>query len=158
MISRRFLSAFVLEEMTTAAAEVNVTAVGDAVHPDGNFGWDGQPGEPGSKFYPYVIVTPMQSSYSSGAIQGAQSDWRFPYSISSFGATRAQAEWLNDYLRDWLYTNTHRKTFTAEDGFKYTIQNVRIDMIGGIVRSDAVDPPVYGQTDVYSIWITKGRA
>lgn len=158
MISRRFLSAFVIAEMATAAAEVNVTAVGDAVHPDGNFGWDGQPGEPGSKFHPYVIVTPMQSSYSSGAIQGAQSDWRFPYSISSFGATRAQAEWLNDYLRDWLYANTHRKTFTAEDGFKYTIQNVRIDMIGGIVRSDAVDPPVYGQTDVYSIWITKGKA
>lgn len=158
MISRRFLSAFLLDEIEAAAAEVNVTAIGDAVHPDGNFGWDGQPGEPGSKFYPYVIVTPMQSSYSSGAIQGSQSDWRFPYSISSFGATRVQAEWINDHLRDWLYANTHRKTFIAEDGFKYTIQNVRIDMIGGIVRSDAVDPPVYGQTDVYSIWITKGRA
>ena len=158
MISRRHLTEFLLEEMEIAAAEVGVTAIGDAVHPDGNFGWNGQPGEPGSKFHPYVIVTPMQSSYSTGEIQGSQSDWRFPYSFSSFGATRAQAEWLNDHLRDWLYDNTHRKTFTAEGAIKYTIQNVRIDMIGGIVRSDAVDPPVYGQTDVYSIWITKGKA
>lgn len=158
MISRRFLSAFVVQEIKDACADVNITAVGDAVHPDGHFGWNGQPGEPGSQFHPYVIVTPMQSSSSQGAIKGVQNDWRFPYSVSGFGATRAQAEWLNDYIRDWLYTHTPKKNFVAEDGFSYTIQNVRIDMIGGIVRSDAIDPPVYGQTDVYSIWISKRRA
>lgn len=157
MISRRFLTNFMLEEISSAAATVNINAVGDSVHPDGDeFGWDGQPGKPGSSFRPYVIVTPMQSSASSGAIRGVQNDWHFPYSISSFGATRVQAEWLNDYLRDWLYDNTPRKTFDAEEGYFYTVQGVKIDMIGGIVRSDTIEPPIFGQTDVYSIWITKG--
>jgi hypothetical protein len=83
-----------------------------------------------------------------------QADWRMNYTVSSFGTSRAQCEWIADLARASMSTLV-RETFDGVDSV-YTILQARVESIGGIVRSDAVNPPLFGQTDTVSIWLTKG--
>ena len=149
MFSKRQLTDLLL----TTIADSTEFPCGDAHTPGGNFGWSGQPGESGSVFTPYTILTPQPSSGSSGPISDPQADWKCSYGITSFGTSREQCEWIADLARSSFY-GLKRTTFEGIDS-TYTIQQVRIDTIGGIQRTDAIEPPIFGQTDVFTVWSTK---
>lgn len=149
MISRRKLT----DTLLTAIA----TKTGKPVHdyePDGDqYGWSGTPGEAGSSFTPYSVLIPRTSSGANGPLAGTQSDWRIPYSVSSFGTSRRQAEWIADLARS-SFGILNRTHFDGIDS-TYTFQQVKVTQIGGILRNAAVEPPIFGQTDVFDVWVTK---
>jgi len=151
MLARRNLTAMLVSAL---AADTNF-AVGDSHVPEaGTYGWSGTPGAIGSEYRPYSIITPMAASRPSGPLADSHADWQIPYSLSSFGTTREQAEWIADLARTALI-DQRGLTFDGGDG-TYTIQQVRVESIGGMQRSDQLEPPTFGQTDTIAVWITKG--
>lgn len=150
MLSRRNLTQLLLTSIATHTS----CPVGDSNTPDPPYGWDGQPGEIGSKFKPYSILTPMSSGRATGPLSDTHADWQLNYSLSSVGTTREQCEWICDKARS-SFVVLKNTTFDGIDG-TYKIQQIRTESIGGIVRSDSVEPNMFGQTDVFSVWVSKG--
>lgn len=150
MISRRNLTDLLV---TTLATQTGYP-VGDAHTPDPPYGWSGQPGDPGSTFSPYSIITPMTSSRASGPLSDTHSDWQLNYSVSSFGTSREQCEWISDKARS-AFISLKNTNFDGIDS-QYRIQQIRTETLGGVIRSDSVEPPLFGQTDVFSVWVAKG--
>ncbi len=151
MLSRKALT----DLLITTLADATELAVGDAHTPEpGTYGWSGTPGGINSTFTPYNILTPMQAGRPDGPISDTHADWQIPYTISSFGTSRSQCEWLADLARSALISLRY-DTFDGVDD-DYTIQQVRVESIGGIQRSDAIEPPTFGQSDMIAVWITKG--
>ncbi len=151
MFSRKNLTNLLI----TTLADATNWAVGDAHTPEpGTYGWSGTPGGINSTFIPYNILTPMSAGRADGPLSDTHADWQIPYTISSFGTSREQCEWLADLARS-AFIVLKRETFDGVDG-DYTIQQVRVESIGGIQRSDSVEPPTFGQSDMIAVWITKG--
>lgn len=150
MLYKRLLSNLIIEFF----ADESAYPVGDAHEPkDVQYGWTGTPNEPGSYFTPYIIITPGSSQRPEGAIQGSQTEWKISYMASSFGASRQQAEFIADYTRDIMVRLS--KTVFNDTKDDYAIQQVRNDMMGQVVSSKSTEPPVFGQTDSYTFWISK---
>jgi hypothetical protein len=144
---RRFLTRVLLNQLVTAGQPV-----GDAVSPaDG--GWQGQPNANGSNFVPYVVLTPGPASVSSGPFGNTQADWQCGYTMTSFGVSREQAEWMADAARFAAVTLARAKVMLNGDG--YTVQQVREQVLGPVQRVDATEPAFYGQTDSIQVWISK---
>ena len=125
---------------------------GDAVAPDEG-GWDGPPTKNGSTYHSYVVLTPMPAADQSGPLADSSADWTLPYRIDSYGVSRAQVEWQADRSRA-LIRPVHRENMTA-GGEVYRIQQVRVQSLGGIGRSDATDPPEYSQSDIVAVYVSK---
>lgn len=127
--------------------------VGDAIMP-ANAGWSGnQPNKDGSNFTPYVVLTPGSATASSGSMAMPQADWRMPYSLSSFGVSRQQCEWMADRAR-YTADGLKGQTLDLTTG-TFRVQMVAVDAIGGLVRVDATEPPYWGQIDQITIWLSK---
>lgn len=149
MISKRYLTNKLLEVL----AEQTGFPVGDNDHPEPPYGWSGQAGVPGNSFTPYSILTSQSSGPATGPFSDTHADWRMGYSVASFGTNREQCEWIADSARQ-AFIGLKRVSVDGVDG-TYTIQQVRTESIGGTVRSDAVEPPTFGETDTFVVWITK---
>lgn len=116
-------------------------------------GWNGDPNSPGSIFVPYLVLVAQTATISSGPFPGPQNDWRLPYSLSSFGVNRAQAEALAHRGRDQLESLT--KTSVTLDGVSYKILQIWFDAIGGVGRVDQTSPSTYGEVDTFTVWLSK---
>jgi hypothetical protein len=129
--------------------------VGDSNSPAPNatWGWSGTPGEVGSTFTPY-IVSPQTANVSEGPLLNTQADWIVRYSVTAFGASRKQTEWLADQIGSSL-SSLRRTTFDGGDD-TYTIASVRLESMGGIIRADALEPPTFGQSDLFAFYTSKG--
>ena len=149
MIYRRGLTALILATLANHTS----APVGDADVPDEAYGPSGTPGEPGYKFTPYSIVTPMSAGEGYGPISDTDSIFSFPYSVSSFGTTREQTEWIADMARN-SFSSLRRQSFDGADG-TYTIMKCRLTMIGGIQKSGQTAPHVFGQTDTVTVFLSK---
>lgn len=142
-----------LTQIVLTTLETTGKPVGDARAPKTG-GWTGnQPNKDGSNFKPYVVVTPGPATFSSGPIADAQADWHVSYSLSSFGVSRQQCEWMSDKSRLTLIGLKGQTLILGTDS--YRVQQVRVDALGGIQRMDATDPPYWGQNDQISIWLSK---
>lgn len=150
MLYKRALSDLVFNFVDTESAY----PVGDAHEPkDVQYGWTGTPNEPGSYFTPYIIITPSSSQRPDGAIGDSQTEWRISYIVSGFGASRQQAEFIADNTRDIMVRLSKQSFNDSKDDYK--IQQVRNDMMGQVVSSKSTEPPVFGQSDSYTIWVSK---
>jgi len=147
MIERRLLSAAVF-----TAAETTGLPVGLAHAPVGG-GWSGQPNIDGSNFTPYIVVTPQTANFAQGPISDSQADRRVPYAISSFGVMPEQTEWMADKARAAVAALA--KTDVVLGDATYRIQQVRTDVIGGLVRVDVTEPAYWGQVDTVVLWLTR---
>ena len=146
-LRRRFLTNLVLERLETTGQPV-----GDAVSP-AKGGWQGQPNVDGSNFVPYVVAMPAAASVSGGPLADTQADWQCPYTLTSFGVSREQCEWMADLARDAAVTFAREVVMLNGDG--YMVQQARATVIGPIQRVDATEPAYYGQTDSVTLWISK---
>lgn len=146
MIERRLLSAAIVNALR---AEDIVTGLAHA--PDGG-GWDGQPNKDGSNFVPYTVVTPNSANFASGPASDPQADRQLPYSLASFGVAAEQCEWMADKAR--AAAENLKKTAVTLGDRSYNVQQVRADLIGGIVRVDQTEPPYFGQMDIMTFWLT----
>lgn len=125
---------------------------GDGIVP-ASVGWQGQPNASGSNFIPYTVLQVLGASFSMGSFNDPESDWRFPYNLWSFGVRRDQCEAMADIARQSL--SGLQGNIVTLGNQQYSIQQVRTDSIGGIVRYDQVDPPYWGQNDTVTVWISK---
>jgi hypothetical protein len=146
MIERRLLTAAVMD-----AVETTGKPVGMANAPLAG-GWDGQPNVDGSNFTPYAVVTPNTSTNASGPFGDPQGDRQVIYSVASFGVLPEQAEWMADEARSAI--SAMKKTTVVLGDGSYKVQQVRTDVMGGLVRVDSTEPPYWGQVDVMTLWLT----
>lgn len=138
----------------TTLATLTGKAVGDGRIPIS--GWLGQPGAPGSTFRPYVVLSEIVASHSSGSLTEAQTDWQLPYQVESFGITRDQAEKMAELARRALGSlQTTPNTLVNLAGAAYNIAWVRYDAIGQPNPVDALDPPIYSVQDGITFWLMK---
>lgn len=148
MLSRRTLT----EAVITKIAETG-KPVGDGVTPK-NAAWTGgQPNKDATNFVPYSVVTPGTSSMATGPINDFRADWQTSYIVSSFGVSREQTEWMADLARTKLALLVGSILDLGDSNYK--VIQVRVDSIGGIQRVDATEPQYWGQTDAYTVWVTK---
>lgn len=151
MISRKPLSDLLVETLGAATG----LAVGDAHTPDpGTFGWSGTPGSVDATYTPYNVLIPMSAGRPSGPLSDSHADWQMPYQIETYGTTRAQVEWLSDLARSGLL-DLRGSDVDCVDG-TYRIQQIRVESIGAVRRVDALEPHTFGQTDMITVWVTKG--
>lgn len=147
------------DAMLAAMASVG-KPVGDAQAPiDG--GWQGEPNATGTNFVPYLVLTPgtSNSQTPSGPLADTSSDWMLYYSISAFGVSRPQCEWMADRGRGSLdvLRNAKLNLSTSSSPVTHSIQKVSTITIGSVQRVDATNPPYFGQVDQLVIWVTKGE-
>lgn len=130
--------------------------VGDAVSPVGA-GWDANPNKSGSNYHPYVVVTPMTVSNPTGSIAESNSYVTVPYSLTFYGVSRKQLEWMSDRCRE-IAVNFVREHYTLkglDQTNSWKVMQAQLGSLGGISRSDNVEPSLYTQTDVINIYISK---
>ena len=144
---RRYMTQVMLNQMATTGQPV-----GDATSPIEG-GWQGQPNADGSNFKPYVVLTPGPASVSDGPFGDTQADWQLGYTITSFGVSREQCEWMADTAR--VAALTLARTTVMLNGDSYAVQQVREQVLGPVQRVDATEPAYFGQTDTLQIWISK---
>lgn len=146
-LHRRPLTAALLESLLDAGKPV-----GDGVIPPGS-AWSGEPNAPGSTFTPYLVLSTMTANTSSGPVGDPQGDWRLPYLVQSFGASREQAEWMADEARELAGGLRGQVLVLGAD--RYKVQQVYSASIGAVNRVDTYDPPYWGQQDQIVVWLTK---
>lgn len=143
-----------LTEALLAVLAATGKAVGDGVRPLGDAGWLGEPNSPGSTFRPYLVLATLSAASSSGSFGDPQSQWRVPYLVQSFGASRQQCEWMADTARAQLQELAHADLDLG--GVSWRVQQVWHESIGAISRIDVTDPPYWGQQDQATVWLTRG--
>jgi hypothetical protein len=82
-----------------------------------------------------------------------QADRSLPYAISSFGVQPEQTEWMADKAR--AAVEELKKTLITLGDATYRIQQVRTDVVGGLMRVDSTEPAYWGQVDVLTVWLTR---
>lgn len=150
MIERRLLTERLITKLSFAGAKVGNNRVPKEA------GWIGQPNKSGTNFVPYSVVAPLSSSSTSGPVSDLQADWEMAYSVSSFGVSPEQCEWMADSSRskaDLL----RGETLNLGDA-SYQVILVTASSVGAVQRVDAVDPPFWGQSDVLMVRIVKEAA
>lgn len=147
MIERRLLTAAVVEAAATTGIPIGLAHAADGG------GWQGQPNLDTSDFVPYGVVTPNTATNATGPMGDPQADRQIPYSVAAFGVKAEQVEWVADKLRAAI--EALKKTDVHLGDGVYRIQQVRTDVIGGLQRVDATEPPYWGQVDVLTLWLTR---
>lgn len=132
--------------LLTDAIIANLTdhglVVGDGERPKTGAGWAATPGQ--SAFRGYVVVHSLAGGITDGTIEDPDDD-AFPiYQLSTYGTTRAQCELLSDTCRDVMLGVP-----ITLDG--RTVAQVRVDMLGGARRDDAIQPPIWQGVERYRI-------
>jgi len=127
------LTAAILNVLTSAGF-----VVGDGEAPD-SAGWQGAQGA--STYVPYVDVHPTPGGLTDGPIGDPNTDAFADYQIISVGAVRAQAEAVGDAVRAVLLATP----LTVANG--RTVAHVSLDMLGGTIRDDSVQPSVFYVSD-----------
>jgi hypothetical protein len=146
-LRRRFLTDVLLTQLA-----ITGKPVGDAVSPAAG-GWIGEPNADGSNFVPYVVLVPGGATISSGPFGNTQADWQLAYTLTSFGVSREQCEWMADEARAAAVTLERQTVMLNGDG--YAVQQAREQVIGPVQRVDATEPAYYGQTDSVTLWISR---
>jgi hypothetical protein len=132
-------------DLTTAIINVLTSAgftVGDGEAPE-SAGWQGPQGT--SNYIPYVDVHPTPGGLTDGPIGDANTDAWSDYQIISVGAVRAQAEAVGDAVRAAMLA----APLTVANG--RTVAHTRLDMLGGAIRDDSVQPSVFYVSDRWRI-------
>lgn len=118
--------------------------VGDGEAPVGH-GWQGTAGQ--SAFVGYVTVYELTGGNLDGSIGRPDDDASIVYQLTSTGASRKQCEWVADKAHTTLLGAP--LSITGRQ-----VQRVAVDMLGGTIRDDDVQPPVFWSPDRYRIWTT----
>lgn len=115
--------------------------VGDGQKPDA-VGWQGSPGT--STFVGYVNVHPTPGGATDGTLTEPEADALPDYQLISIGATRSQAEHIGDEVREAMFQGP-----LLVDGRQ--VAHLRLDMLGGVIRDDQVQPALFYVSDRYRL-------
>ena len=132
--------------------------VGDGEMPENDgvgehAGWNGEPNMPGSIYVPYFVVSVQSAGLSSGSFRDPQDGWQLPYSLASFGLSRAHVEAMANKGRKALRELHHDSVVL--DSETYKVQQVHFTTLGAVIRSDATSPATFGEVDAITFWLTQ---
>jgi hypothetical protein len=117
-------------------------------------GWTGNPGEEGSTFTPYNVLTPQTATLSSGSFSDPQDGWQLPYGLSTFGISRKMTEALAHEARKSLRSLT--RTDVTLDGALFRVQQIWYPAIGGVGRVDGTQvASTFGEVDTITVWLSQ---
>jgi hypothetical protein len=128
-----------------SAIEADDWIVGEGIKPENGEGWQGSPGA--STFVPYVVVYPTPGGTFDGSLADPYDMVQPDYVIHAIGATQQQCQLLSDALFDLLTS----ATLTVAGR---SIQMMRPDVEGGVVRDDDAQPPLYYAPARWRVWTT----
>lgn len=146
-LPRGLLTDYLITQLTAAGL-----LVGDGEAPDAG-GWDDDPNLPTSSYIPYVVLNPMAAAEPTGPLGDTSADFRVPYSVTAAGISRKQVETYADIGRKKITDLT--RVVIQLSGENWKIQQARANSIGGVVRSDTVEPSEFTQSDVVIVYISK---
>jgi hypothetical protein len=146
---RKPLTDFLITTLKTA-----VEQVGDVKAPQ-DAGWQADPGGNDSVFIPYVVLTPMASRPPTGTLADSQVDWQLPYTVATYGVTRAQIEDVADEARRALLALNKHEVLMNDGTTIWKIINVTSTNIGGVGFTDQIKPTAYSQADSVLVWLSK---
>jgi hypothetical protein len=118
-------------------------------------GWDNDPGQPSSKFKQYVTLLPLDASAPTGSMEDPAEMWAFPYILASTGVNHDQVEGQADKAR--RIVNEIGRVNVTLGGEVWRVYDARINSIGGVDITRAIDPNEYTQRDVVMVRISKER-
>lgn len=127
------------------ALEAGPLTVGDGVKPVEAAGWEGDPGN--SRFLPYVVVHAMPGGAADGSVDAPYADSQPLYQLSSYGESRDQCE--------RVASRAHAVMLSASlsaPGVKALL--VDVDVLGGAVPINDVQPPIWQSAYRYRIRLT----
>ena len=152
MIQRRLITKFIADSIDSDLS----IPVGIGNWPPGvRIGWQGPANEPGSKYQPWAVLSPLtaNSTSASGPLSEPEADWRLPYSVNVYGITAEQAEFTADLVRSSI--TKLKNVYVSTENNKYNIAQTWVTSIGGLLQIPQQDPPIWGQTDLFTVWVFK---
>jgi hypothetical protein len=108
--------------------------VGEGDKPAGA-GWQGTPGQ--STFRAYVVVHPIGAASIDGTLDTPSDDVFALHQLSAFGATQDSCQQVADRARAVMLG-----------------AGWQLEFLGGVVRTDDVQPPLFMSPDRYSAFRT----
>lgn len=155
-VQRRTFTDAVIAAVT---AHVDGKPVGDGEMPKGDVaGWQGEPNQDGTNFVPYVVVTPLVANAGTGPFGDPQGDVILSYSLTVYGVSREQCEWMADSARAGVASMAGQDVTQwsgTSDVYQRRIQQVVDQQIGAVQRMDQTDPAIYAQSDVVALWTSR---
>lgn len=133
------------DQLLGSMAQASGQVLGDGIRPD-NVGWlDGQPNV--GIFVPYGVLSFQGAVPRDPTLRFDQTirAWVTNWRISYYGGSRQQCDWVAAKFRDTL-DNAIGQEFGL---YKVTMANWKA--LGGLERSDQVDPPMWSATDTFTL-------
>lgn len=127
---------------------LDAISVGDGIAPQEG-GWDqGQPNV--GEFKPYVVVAQLTATPRlNQGLTVNESMWDIRYQLRYHGATRSQTDWEANECRQAVHSLV-RTTFSTG-----RVDNLMWQALGGPIRNDSVDPPIWRVEDNFILTCTE---
>lgn len=93
----------------------------------------------------YVIVYPITGGSFDGDIYDPHGEARADYQLTSVGTSAEQCEWVADKARETMIDASLTLTDRAVIWIDATF-------LGGVLRDDDVQPPLFYSPDRYTVW------
>lgn len=90
----------------------------------------------------YIVVYGLPGGSLDGPIGSPDDDAYVTYQLTAIGANRKQCEWAADKARDTILT----ASLSIGDR---RVSQVSVDMLGGTIRDDDIQNPIYYSPDRY---------
>jgi hypothetical protein len=126
--------------------------VGDGIAP-AEGGWSlGQPNT--GEFVPYAVVAFMGARPRTPELTMVKQEaaWLASFQLRYHGGSRAQVDWTGNACRRAV--DSLLKATVITDVF-YEIAWVEWQSLGGVMRNDSVDPPIWNATDSLTLHAVK---
>lgn len=96
---------------------------------------------------PYAVVTPLADGDYDGPMNDWQADVAMEWQVTSVGATRSQAQWMQDKCRDAMLNAAITVPSRAV---------MKAELAGGgfVERDDDFQPPLFYAVDIFSVLVT----
>lgn len=129
-----------------------VLLAGDGVAP-AEGGWTGGTPNTGG-FVAYSVLTFQGASPTHPEIEKADPEWATRWSMSHYGGSRAQADWVATASRGRVLTALKQR-FGESDVFK--VVGITWTNLGAMSRNDQVDPPYWSASDTLILTASRVR-
>ena len=132
-------------QVVMALSESSGQLIGDGIAPKGG-GWlSGQPNV--SAFVPYSVLIFQGAQLAEPAwsyneqIRAWTTEWR----VTSFGGSREQCDWMASAAREGV------DDCIGQDFDAYRVSMAQWRALGGMMRDDSIDPPMWSVSDTFTL-------
>lgn len=140
------------DHMIATLSQLSWLEVGDGIAPEAG-GWtQGQPNV--DQFVPYVVVafTSAKPRTPELTMLKQEQAWVSQFQLRYHGASRPQVDWTGTSCRS-IVSSLLKTSIPPLDEFEITW--VEWQVLGGVVRNDSVDPPIWNATDSLTLHVVK---